>query len=454
MQTNFFKIMKLLEMYKGKYTTPYRVRKEIKIEREIKEDYSRYINEAASRPDLLPFVHDYPVSIFSVPLEEIERMTDRINSQEQINEKERRNTTDKAPPYQEKCCTCGGVKVTHNPNNPNNPNNPSEFKTAKDMLSAAALAELPQRKTISSSTAQKEEIDPEANIDTRFIQMVYNEVLHPEERIEWEQIAGLKAAKEAIKEIIVWPMVRPDLFHGLRGPPRALLLFGPPGTGKTLIGKCIASQASATFFSISASSLTSKWVGEGEKMVRALFYAAGKKAPSVIFIDEIDSLLMQRTEGENEGTRRLKTELLIQMDGAKQSKAHILVIGATNRPQEIDEAARRRFVKKLYIPLPDAQARAEMISLIGKKELEIDEKGILRLAEMLEGYSGSDIFNLCREAAMEAVREVSSLSAVENLRKITVEDFIKATKQIRKSVSEKDLEIYTQWSKDFGSMGV
>jgi SpoVK/Ycf46/Vps4 family AAA+-type ATPase len=198
---------------------------------------------------------------------------------------------------------------------------------------------------------------------------------HP---VAWEDIAGLEHAKKSIKEIVVWPMLRPDLFNGIRGPPKGLLLFGPPGnyqqkiiigTGKTLIGKCIASQCKATFFSISSSSLTSKWVGEGEKMVRALFAVARVHQPSVIFVDEIDSLLTQRLEGEQEATRRIKTEFLVQFDGVgTDAEDRILLIGATNRPQEIDEAARRRFRKKLYIPLPEDQARKIIVQNLLKKQ--------------------------------------------------------------------------------------
>ncbi len=149
-------------------------------------------------------------------------------------------------------------------------------------------------------------------------------------------------------------MLRPDIFTGLRAPPRAVLLFGPPGTGKTMIGKAIASETSATFFNISASSITSKWVGESEKLVKTLFTIARVKQPSVIFIDEIDSLLSSRSEGEQESSRKVKTEFLIELDGAKnKADERVLVIGATNLPHELDDAVRRRFVKKLYIPLPN-----------------------------------------------------------------------------------------------------
>ena len=129
----------------------------------------------------------------------------------------------------------------------------------------------------------------------------------------WSDIAGLTDAKRSITEIVVWPMQRPDIFTGLRRPPKGLLLFGPPGTGKTLIGKCIASQSKATFFCVSSSSLTSKWHGESEKLVRALFAVARSRQPAVIFIDEVDSLLQERSENEDESTRRIKTEFLVQI---------------------------------------------------------------------------------------------------------------------------------------------
>lgn len=178
--------------------------------------------------------------------------------------------------------------------------------------------------------------------------------MHTDSEVTWDDIAGLEVAKSIIKETIVWPMLRPNYFKGLLSPARGILLFGPPGNGKTLIGKCIASKSKSTFFSISASSLTSKWVGDGEKMVRALFTIAAVHQPSVVFIDEIDSLLSQRSESEHESSRRIKTEFLVQLDGAgTKNDERILVIGATNRPQELDDAARRRLVKRLYIPLPE-----------------------------------------------------------------------------------------------------
>uniref|UniRef100_A0A8C9MRM2 Fidgetin-like protein 1 n=1 Tax=Serinus canaria TaxID=9135 RepID=A0A8C9MRM2_SERCA len=271
--------------------------------------------------------------------------------------------------------------------------------------------------------------------------------------VSWDDIAGVEFAKATIKEIVVWPMLRPDIFTGLRGPPKGILLFGPPGTGKTLIGKCIACQSGATFFSISASSLTSKWVGEGEKMVRALFAVARCQQPAVIFIDEIDSLLSQRGEGEHESSRRIKTEFLVQLDGATtSSEDRILVVGATNRPQEIDEAARRRLVKRLYIPLPEGSARKQIVTrLMAKEHCSLNEEEIKLIVQKTDGFSGADMTQLCREASLGPIRSLQSMDIAtitpEQVRPISFLDFESALRTVRPSVSPKDLELYETWNR-------
>ncbi|XP_073824917.1 fidgetin isoform X4 [Musca autumnalis] len=246
------------------------------------------------------------------------------------------------------------------------------------------------------------------NIDPKMVEVINNEIMHKFKPVDWNEIAGLEYAKSIIKEAVVYPLLRPDIFTGLRRPPRGILLFGPPGTGKTLIGKCIASQSKSTFFSISSASLTSKWMGEGEKMVRTLFAVAVARQPSVIFIDEIDSLLSKRSESENEGTRRLKTEFLVRLDGAATSDDdRILIVGATNRPQELDEAVRRRFIKRLYVPLPDFNARIDILkNLLKTVDNDLSQQDIEEIGNISDGYSGADMESLCREASMEPVRPV------------------------------------------------
>lgn len=330
------------------------------------------------------------------------------------------------------------------------------FEPKKSQESGQPINEF---KSVSVNENKKNKVDnenKECNVDEHLLERIKKEILETQMEIAWDDIVGLDNVKKAINEIVLWPMMRPDIFTGLRGPPKGLLLFGPPGTGKTMIGKCIASQCKATFFAISASSLTSKWVGEGEKMVRALFHLARKMQPSVIFIDEIDSLLSQRSDNENEGSRRIKTEFLVQFDGAGVNDTdRILIIGATNRPQEIDEAARRRLVKRIYVPLPEFDSRKLMTQqLLKNYPNNVEEDGYNEIAELTEGYSGSDMFNLCREATLEPLREIIDINNFkpEDTRKISVKDFKNALGQIRKSVSQKDLTGYLEWNEVFGSM--
>lgn len=309
-----------------------------------------------------------------------------------------------------------------------------------------------------NATKETEVVDDRLKgIDEKLIELVRNEIMDSGSMVSWDDVAGLEHAKKIIKEIVVLPMLRPDIFTGLRRPPKGILLFGPPGTGKTLIGKCIASQSKSTFFSISASSLTSKWIGEGEKMVRALFAVARVHQPSVIFIDEIDSLLTQRSETEHESSRRIKTEFLVQLDGAATGdEDRILVIGATNRPQELDEAARRRFVKRLYVPLPEFSARRQIVeNLLAAEEHELTDHDIDNIAHLSEHYSGADMTNLCKEASMGPIRSIP-VDLLENIRKedvrrVTAEDFSQALSYVRPSVSQADLGLYVNWDRTYGS---
>ncbi|KAM7538368.1 hypothetical protein Aperf_G00000071241 [Anoplocephala perfoliata] len=296
--------------------------------------------------------------------------------------------------------------------------------------------------------------------DQKIVDLIMSEIMDSDTRISWDDIAGLDSVKSTLKEVVVFPMLRPDIFTGLRGPPKGLLLFGPPGTGKTLIGKCIASISNSTFFSISASSLTSKWVGDGEKMVRALFVIARIHQPSVIFIDEVDSLLSQRSETEHESSRRIKTEFLIQLDGVSTgSEERLLLIGATNRPQELDEAARRRFVKRLYVPLPCENARREIVKrLIKEQKHNLTPGDLDAIAAKSEGFSGADVASLCREAAMGPIRglpfEVIQSIPCQDVPSVGMHDFLAAFRHVKASVSPSDLEQYISWNQQYGSFQV
>lgn len=233
-------------------------------------------------------------------------------------------------------------------------------------------------------------------------QILHEIVLHGDE-VHWSDIAGLDVAKAALKETVVYPFLRPDLFSGLREPARGMLLFGPPGTGKTMLARAVATESRSTFFATSASSLTSKYLGESEKLVRALFALAKALAPSIVFVDEIDSLLSSRSgSGEHEATRRIKTEFLIQWSDLQRAAvgreserdkgggdaSRVLVLAATNMPWAIDEAARRRFVRRQYIPLPEAGVRKVQLEiLLSHQKHGLDDEDIERLVGLTEGMS-------------------------------------------------------------------
>ncbi|XP_046848644.1 spastin-like isoform X2 [Xenia sp. Carnegie-2017] len=295
------------------------------------------------------------------------------------------------------------------------------------------------------------------SFDEKIINQIVDEVVQNSSSITFEDVAGMDTAKRLLQEIVILPALRPELFRGLRAPARGLLLYGPPGNGKTMLAKAVSHQAKSTFFNISAATLTSKWVGEGEKLVRALFVIARELQPSIIFIDEIDSLLCERKEGEQESTRRLKTEFLLAFDGITSGEnERILVMGATNRPQELDDAALRRFVKRVYLPLPDCKTRKILlVKLLEKQNNPLSNKELDKLASLTENYSGSDLTALAKDAALGPIREMNpdelrrvSASKVRNL---TLDDFVSSMNNVRASVSPETLKIFENWTKTYGT---
>ncbi|XP_054654985.1 spastin isoform X1 [Dunckerocampus dactyliophorus] len=303
---------------------------------------------------------------------------------------------------------------------------------------------------------QKRDLKNFKNVDSGFANMILNEIVDTGVSVTFNDIAGQDLAKQALQEIVILPALRPELFTGLRAPARGLLLFGPPGNGKTMLAKAVAAESNATFFNISAASLTSKYVGESEKLVRALFAAARELQPSVIFIDEVDSLLCERREGEQEFSRRLKTEFLIEFDGVQSGRDDkVLVMGATNRPQELDEAVLRRFVKRVYVALPDEKTRATLLEhLLAKHGSPLSRNELSCLAKATAGYSGSDLTSLAKDAALGPIRELAPdqvrYMAVNQMRNIKMKDFEDSLKRIKPSVSPATLNMYNQWNKDFG----
>ena len=301
-----------------------------------------------------------------------------------------------------------------------------------------------------------------SELDPKLVQIIEADILLSNNKTKWSEIAGLNFAKKTIKEIIIYPIKNPHLFVGLRKPPKGILLFGPPGTGKTMIGKAISSECNSTFFNIPASSLTSKWVGEGEKLVKTLFKLAVIHQPSVIFIDEIDSLLCSRSENENEASRKIKTEFMVHVEGAATNDDDkILIIGATNRPFELDDAVRRRFVKRLYIPLPTYEGRLQFFrNLIPEQtkkgvKMHFSEQDYDEISKICKGYSGADLDSLSQESSMEPIREKMNDDANEidsdSLRAVNINDFKQSMKFVKPSVDQEDLHKFLKWNEKFGS---
>ncbi|GAV75690.1 AAA domain-containing protein/MIT domain-containing protein [Cephalotus follicularis] len=292
--------------------------------------------------------------------------------------------------------------------------------------------------------------------EDKLVEMINTAIVDRSPSVKWEDVGGLEKAKQALMEMVILPTRRRDLFTGLRKPARGLLLFGPPGNGKTMLAKAVASESEATFFNVSASSLTSKWVGEGEKLVRTLFMVAISRQPSVIFMDEIDSVMSTRVANENDASRRLKSEFLIQFDGVTSNPNDlVIVIGATNKPQELDDAVLRRLVKRIYIPLPDENVRRLLLKhKLKGQSFSLPGKDLERLARETEGYSGSDLQALCEEAAMMPIRELGTniLNVKANqVRPLRFEDFQKAMAVIRPSLNKSKWEELEQWNQEFGS---
>ncbi|SGY68082.1 BQ5605_C004g02846 [Microbotryum silenes-dioicae] len=252
-------------------------------------------------------------------------------------------------------------------------------------------------------------------------------ILSETPNVRWEDVAGLDAAKESLKEAVILPIKFPHLFTGKRTPWRGILLYGPPGTGKSYLAKAVATEAKSTFFSVSSSDLVSKWMGESE---RYLFQMARENKPAIIFVDEIDSLCGTRGEGESEASRRIKTEFLVQMNGVGNEMQGVLVLGATNIPWALDIAIKRRFEKRIYIPLPEPDARKRMFELnVGTTPCTLSQQEYRTLASKTEGYSGSDLAVVVRDALMQPVRKVLSAT---HFKEVEVPDPEDSSRTIKK----------------------
>lgn len=273
--------------------------------------------------------------------------------------------------------------------------------------------------------------------------------------IGWADIGGIEKAKESIKEATVWPLRRPDLFKGARKPWHGILLFGPPGCGKTLLAKAVSNKAEASFFNVDSATILSKWFGKSEKLTKKLFTEARNRAPSIIYLDEVESIAGKRKTTQHEAMNRVKTVFLSQMDGINSSNERIIVIGSTNLPEEIDMAFRRRFEKRIFVPPPNQEARKEILK-IHLRDTEItSDVDLDEIARKTEGFSGHDLELLVREAAMNPIRELASKKLLSKedvkVRKVNMKDFRAAIKKRKPSLDKKEIEHYREWAKKFAN---
>ncbi|CAL0329327.1 unnamed protein product [Lupinus luteus] len=326
-----------------------------------------------------------------------------------------------------------------------------------------AISRMKDQETISQKPSENLKTLVKDEFERNFISAV---VPSDEIGVKFDDIGALEDVKKALNELVILPMRRPNLFsHGnLLRPCKGILLFGPPGTGKTLLAKALATEAGANFISITGSTLTSKWFGDAEKLTKALFSFASKLAPVIIFVDEVDSLLGARGgASEHETTRSMRNEFMAAWDGLRSKEnQRILILGATNRPFDLDDAVIRRLPRRIYVDLPDAENRTKILRIVLAQENLVPNFEYDKLAKLTEGYSGSDLKNLCIAAAYRPVQElieeekkVGDNGMPSVLRPLNLDDFVESKAKVGPSVAydATSMNELRKWNDMYGEDG-
>uniref|UniRef100_A0AAQ6IPS7 Fidgetin n=1 Tax=Anabas testudineus TaxID=64144 RepID=A0AAQ6IPS7_ANATE len=318
--------------------------------------------------------------------------------------------------------------------------------------------------TSSSSTSSSRPAEDQLkNSDPHLLDMVTSEIVQQGPPVDWSDIAGLELAKATLKEEVLWPILRPDMFSNLGPAPRCVLLFGPRGSGRTLLGRCLASQLGAPFLQLSGSMLATKWLTEGEKIIRASFLVARCRQPSVLFISEVDMLLSAHLSEESP-INRLKGELLTQLDSLLMGSSEdggnqVLVVCSTSRPQDMDEGLRRYFARRVLVPLPDSAARHQIVNQVlaqSQHKYCLSEEELALLVQRTEGFSGLDLARLCQEALVGLLHvsaqgmDMTGMMPRGQIRPLTYQDFESVFCKFQASISQKEIDTYTEWNKMFG----
>ncbi|XP_029450829.1 putative fidgetin-like protein 2 [Rhinatrema bivittatum] len=286
------------------------------------------------------------------------------------------------------------------------------------------------------------------DMDPLILELVNNEMVDCGPPVQWTDIAGQVSVKAAIEEELVWPILRPGAYTGAGRPPRTILLFGPQGSGKTLLSRCVSTQLGSTLLKLSGTALVSKWKNEGEKILETLFFLASCRQPAVLFIGEVDALLSARASDEAPHLSGVKSQLLSYLDNvATSADDTIVVIGTTRRPGDLDEAAHRRFTRRFYICPPDGLARRQILHhALAQQSYCLSEREMASLVQHTEGYSGGELIQLCQQAGANQLQGISG-----QLQPTSYKDFEGAFCKLRASTSQKELDLYTEWNKMYGS---